>query len=487
MHTACPVAAREITRFCLRPAVYASDGCRAILTKPVAFLSQADAFRRSETSVRRASALFYHRPGTLYSVLDYWHLKRGLEVELTATVREMNGSLVEKERLTFDAAPVVNYRPKLARDGSVEIEAISSSNLVIPYAAVMAVYETSDSLGLLHSYTRAYSPGEAGIAEGEESGWTLRDRPGVRSFAYLHNGASAWPAQRLQLRARNAAGEIREGAKNLAALAPYQTVRLEPRDFISGLESFLGGAAGHASLTFRVGGCFPRMLVGNETDDGRELQVTHSNFNYTRHRTDTVPGGVGLFRVPRLGGTTKEVLVYPDATPGSYRASSGDRRVDFSSGTFLRWEDAREDIRFTRLDGDLPSRLVTALVLPTAKRLPVEMSSGIVHAAFEKKRMWWCPTGERGRLVVLRHGDPTTETPLRLRLYSSRASHCLERTLPYSGAFEDGVPTRDLFPGARAFLGGELGYLTLTSDYPGLLVFTLLESESGALGYEHSF
>ncbi len=462
----------------------------------------------------RSSAIFYFKQGagwrTTISFMNYWRLKRELEVSVFASVRDESGALVRRERLSFDAGQVVDYAPTIPgrpeAEGSVEIEVFCLNNMRIPYAAVMAVYETARGVSMVHSYARTYSPHEIEegrtIARGEESCWTLRDDARFRSFGVFHNGGHAQPAQSVELAVRNAQGRVRRAAIALGELKPYALVKIVPSEHIDGLASFLDGKIGNASISYVVQDAFTRMLVGNEARDGGDCQITHSNFNYSRHKTDAVDGKAEAYmEAPALGGRRREVLVYPDSDSGRYHVSGEGKSVAFATGEAVRLPLSSGPQRLVfRKDGDsLPTRIVTALILeqPVEGLLPAECSLGVATTLRPPKRLWWglcaADAGLDSLLVVhpfaALYGDVAAGTSLHVRLYGSRRQDFLEtklgaEALPRLG---DGAPLTELFPGAREFLAGGLGWYTLYSDYPGFSSYTLLVKKSGGYCLEHGF
>src|SRR5581483_10002156 len=180
--------------------------------------------------VLRSSALFYYRNKeeaftTTFSFMNYWKQRRDLHVAIIASLRDMSGRLVRREELTFTDGEVLNYRAcREGEDfeGSVEIEIFSTQNLKIPYAAIMGIYETPKGVSIVHSYGRAYSTHEIEegrtITHGEEACWTLRDDATTHSLGIFHNGHHRCESQVVNLRAQNAAGEVREVKISLPAL-----------------------------------------------------------------------------------------------------------------------------------------------------------------------------------------------------------------------------------------------------------------------------
>src|SRR4029079_17379144 len=154
--------------------------------------------------VLRSSAMFYYRRArgfeTTISFMNYWKAKRQLDVAIVASTRDMSGKLLSRELVPMTTYAVINYRPQVGREtfeGSVEIEVFCNKNMVIPYAAVMAVYETPQAISNVHSYARDYSNLEVEegrtITSGSEGCWSLRDSDEVNSFCVFHNGSREAP------------------------------------------------------------------------------------------------------------------------------------------------------------------------------------------------------------------------------------------------------------------------------------------------------
>ena len=128
----------------------------------------------------RSSAIFYKLKNikTTISFCNYWDFKNNLEVGLVITFRNMCGALVKRKEIEFSKGNVINLTVEEIEEGSVEVEAFSSKNLRIPYAAIMCIYETENSISMVHSYGRNHSLIELEdnkvITEARESCWTLR-------------------------------------------------------------------------------------------------------------------------------------------------------------------------------------------------------------------------------------------------------------------------------------------------------------------------
>jgi len=122
-------------------------------------IDQDKNYRADFGNIFRSSAIFYKPPGveTTITVSNYWDFKNSLQIGLMFSIRDMKGKLVVRHVKYFEDQNVLNFRFDELDEGSVEVEAFGSRNLRIPYAAVMAIYETSDSVSMVHSYGRNHS------------------------------------------------------------------------------------------------------------------------------------------------------------------------------------------------------------------------------------------------------------------------------------------------------------------------------------------
>lgn len=474
-------------------------------------ISQRDNFAAQFGDVLRSSAIFYFESSehltTTISFMDYWRMKRNIRVAVIASLREMSGQLVLRERLTFHEGVVANYRPAVDAPfvGSVEVEVFSVDNLVIPYAAVMAVYTASRSVSMVHSYSRVYSRHEVEegrtITQGEEGCWTLRDDEETRSFCILHNGGVPHPAQTARLEIRNRQGALCQADIGLPDLRPFETLRVCPADHLPGLSAFLGRAVGFGSISFDIAESFTRMLVGNETKDRASFKVTHSNFNYSRHRSDVLaePGSRAWMRAPWVGDRDARVLVYPELTPGRYEVAWSNGHVEFEDGEplVLALSGPDEVLTFSSLARTLPTRIVTGLEVQNPRGLPSETSLGVETELRPPKRLWWglCAGGapHRSRLFVCTYpeifGPVPDDAEVVVRLYSSHHHDAIEKRLPSRviRAAATGIPIDEVFSDPCDFLGEDFGYYTLASDYGGFLCYTSLSNSAGDLTIEHGF
>jgi hypothetical protein len=477
-------------------------------------ISFVDNVQGRHGDVLRSSAIFYYvrnsQTKTTLSLLNYWPIKRNLQVAVVASLRRMDGTLVRRERLSFQPGMVCNYAPALDEpfEGSAEIEVFSVENLVVPYAAVMAIYETAKGIAQVHSYGRTYSRHEVeegrAIAAGSEGCWTLRDDGKRRSFAVFHNGGAALAEQVAEIEVIGAGGERRRKQIPIPALEPYASYKLFAEQAFPDLARFLNGRPGSASIKYRTAESFVRMLVGVEARDGTDMQVTHSNFDYRAHSTDFVPGQAkGYMVVPALSRKDKRVVIYPHSAEGRYKvglASTNQELTQFRSGELLQIElgGGSDTLVFERVDGEFPSRLVTSLLIDeNPDVLPNECSLGILQKLQPRKRFWWgpCVSSPQVASKLVLHdlpeiygGMPAAGT-VQLTLYSPRHQEQRKTVVPAKdlAAFESGVDFADLFPDCASFLDGGFGYYTLFHEYGGLTAYSYFRKDTGSVCLEHGF
>ena len=87
---------------------------------------------------------------------------------------------------------------------------------------------------------------------------------------------------------KNYKGEEKSVNFILKELKPYETYLIYPNLYFDNLTEFLEGQDGSASINFILGTSFTRLLICWQTKNKKEMQVTHSNFNYSLHETNLI-------------------------------------------------------------------------------------------------------------------------------------------------------------------------------------------------------
>ena len=467
---------------------------------------QADNYAGNFGEVLRSSAIFWVKNDrflrTTISLSNYWKYKNLNDVRVLLNLRNLSGELINRKVIEFKKSPVCNYSPPDNFEGSVEVEAFSIKNMHIPYAAIMAIYESSNSISMVHSYARAYSQHEIEdkrtITNGEESCWTLRDDSKNSSFSIIHNGPHSQENQIAVLSVRNWLGNEQSAEIELHEILPFETIMFEPKKYFQNLIEFLEGQAGNGRISFKLNGGFTRMLCGIKALDNSQLQVTHSNFDYSTHDTDTIKDGIlrAYMRTPNiLGQYQQEIVVYPDTSKGMYVSECDGETKYFKTGEIHKLSFDKSEgklVNFSRTDKILPTRIVTALRLSSQQlNIPAECSLGVVHHNRPTKNFHWmvvsnnfnsqicwvdfqevyggCPDNAE---FVFKLYTPNEEKELVTKLFKSDLpADCVIRL---SSIFDNAIPTKDYC------------YLSIWCSYGGLMIFSTLEKEN-SITIEHSF
>ena len=474
----------------------------------MAKISQSDNYSANFGYCLRSSSIFYIPPQPTKSsivVSNYWFFKNNVkEIFLLVNWRGMGGELVKRESVGFEQGNVITLSPPSDFNGSCEVEAFSSRNLRIPYSAIMGIYETNNAITMVHSYSRTYSQIEVEdrttISDGHEGCWVLRDNNNIRSFAVFHNGPDIQPSQEVSLTVTNDSGESRRVQWQEKKMSPFETRKLYPNQRFPDLIGFLKGKEGACTIDFRLTKSFTRLLLGWESIDGSQLQVTHSNFNYSMHETDFVETreAIAYMSIPLLRDSEAKVLIYPDRSPGRYLiGSNGEKYHDLPNTLKMRLARSGDNLRFRRIDGKLPTRIVTAIrlnPLNDTDTIPCECSLGVVHNLRPPKRFHWGVWSARfsSELLITSYpdiyGDPAN-TKLVLKFYGEKTTDVTSQEVFWKDISKDNrnasICISSLCP-VEQLKQDLFGYISIWSDYGGFIAFTTL-SKGPSKTLEHTF
>lgn len=323
-------------------------------------------------SIFRSSAIFFipENVNTTITVSNYWDFKNGLEVGLLFSIRDLDGNLIERREKYFDECLVINENDWPISEGSVEVEVFGNKNLRIPYAAVMGIYETQESITMVHSYGRNHNLIELEdgnfLTTGRESCWTLRHDQNIQNSAVFHNGHLAVNAQEASLTLTNVDGEERVIEFNVPSLKPFQTHIFTLANIAPDYKKWLNCSDGWGTLHFDNHTAFTRLLLMWRNTETKELQVTHSNFDYSEFETNMIEATKpALMKWPSIisNSDAGQVVVYPKFAKGRYKISSTKNINETDTGMFIDVSNL-ETLEFTSSDSNnIPSRIVTGFSL----------------------------------------------------------------------------------------------------------------------------
>jgi len=470
-------------------------------------INQQDNYQANFGFCLRSSSIFYIPPSPVKTSIvfsNYWKFKNNLEVFLIANFRNMEGKLIKREKVIFDNKTVVELEIRDGFSGSCEIESFSNKDLRIPYSAIMIVYESAESISMVHSYSRIYSQIELEdrkvICEGKEGCWTLRDNEEIESFAVIHNGSNFLQAQEIEFSVTNHKGEKKKINYHMRSLKPYETFVVYPNLIFKNLSNFLEGKEGSGLIHFQLSTSFSRLLVGWQTKNKKELQVTHSNFDYSSHQTDLIDCeyNFGHMMVPKIDNNNKDVytIIYPDKSPGKYAISSEIIKKRKVKNILDVFQTNPQDLRFQREDGKLPSRIVTAIKIKSknSNNLPCECSLGIMHKMCPKKRFHWGLISKKfkSKIIITAvkniFGVPFNSN-ICLKIYSQKTDKIIENNLNWEDISKDGVNgTIDInnYFNEADIDNDKFMYVSFFSQYPGFFAYTTLE-KGNSFSLEHTF
>ena len=476
-------------------------------------ISQKDNYNKSFGIAYRSSTIFYFKKNKNFSTsinfMDYWKIKKNLNVMIVVSLRDMNGKLTLRERLYFDKGNVINYSPNIKDtefEGSLEVEAIANDNLGIPFAAILVIYEAKNSISMVHGYTRTYSTHEVEegrvVDKGEEAGLVCRDNNETRSFLIGHNGIYKQKLQKIKLWISNSSGKTLEKEIEFKELMPYETFKIIPANYFKNLVEFLDNKPGNCAISYKLSGGFTRLVVGNETIEGDEFQVLHSNFNYGRHDPGYVKdNNIGYYSYPFTQMHDRQIThVDPFCADGKYEISTNNRKLDFQSTKRVDIGMEHEVLKIKRLDGDLPARIniVFSAFLKGAKcKLPMESARGFYHTQRPPKhRLWMAASiGKKYRSKIIIHSltdlyGPVGDAKLEIILYRENTFETITKVFKSKEIekFQEGFYVDELFPEVSNKKENEICQLWVQSaSYGGHQAYTTLEAKNGSASIEHNY
>ena len=479
------------------------------------FISQEKNFGNKHGFHYRSSAQFYfildQQRGVKTSLIlfNYFQIKNKNQVAVCVTLRDEKGKFIDRKNIDFENQSVIVLDNQFwgidNHLGSVEVEYFSLKNLVIPYAAVIGVYETKLGISYIHTYSRCYSKHELEtgftVMESCESNWTIRDSKEIESFTILHNGHLRMEEQEMNIKIISESGKVLEKKYTLKALNPYEIIEIVPQKIFDNLPDFLNEEQANCSIEFKINGAFTRTLVGNRTISKTDMQVTHSNFAYNHHETDFVDTQKGVMPYPNFNVKDGQINIYPDMPIGEYFISYDQQENEinnFLSGEYISCkveESQNFNVSLGKVNSHLPSRIPIGFsgrsLEASSKILPFEISLGICTKARPKKRFWWGPIGNhetRNCLVIGLLKDiygEYSDQDLVIRVYSDR--NCSYKELTYSGEELKALNFRIEFDKEVLHDIEKFGMYTVFSDYPGFFVYSLTENKNGSIAIEHGF
>ena len=445
---------------------------------------------------------------TIISFLNYWKIKNNLKVNIEAITYCLNGNILERKDVTFNKGNVLNLYPlngKIGK-GSVEIKITSKTNLRIPYAAVVAIYETKFGLTAVHSYSRFYYEKEKMMNKGNEGSWTIRDSKKISSFCVFHNGSEIQPAQKAKFTIQNESQEVLVSYIEIPSIPAYGTIKINLINNIKNLHKFLKGGIGTVSVNHEVKNSFARLLIGNESiKNGYDMQVTHSNFHYKTHGSDFLENNSNVVLKPYPGKINKysEFIVYPHLVPGNYVAKLGNKNYKINNNQDIvkipiSPQKKSREVKFYSKTDPMPSRFQVGLVSKkNKKRIPNEVAFSAITSIEPRKRFHWgvCGIGKNidTKLIILDlenlDSKKEEDKDVIISFYSTKTNDVIKSTFRAKNIkqFINGKSIYKIFKEIKKPTKNMFGYFSIFSNYGRYLCYSEITNQHGSIYKDHSF
>ena len=468
-------------------------------------IDQEKNFRADFGPIFRSSGIFYLPKNikTTISVANYWKFKNNKDVSLLVSERNIDGKLAQRREINFSGSNVINISNFFIKEGSVEIEAYANSNIRIPYAAVMVVYDALNSISMVHTYGRNHSLIELedknSITRGRESCWTIK--PKFKNSAIFHNGHLVVESQTAKLILTNYKNEDKIFTFKIPNLNPYQTFKFELEKIVPKYNKHLMNMWGFGTLHFENNSSFTRLLIIWSDKSNKNFQVTHSNFDFSKYITNKNISDKGSempfvhFKksIPKL-----QLIIYPKFEKNKFFLKFDEKNYNkpITGGKMLSIPKEAHRASFLTRNNILPSRLVTAISGKSKnQKIPFECSLGVVHEKTSKKRFSWALISSKYKTYVHLNFNtilnPQKKFDLHFSIYNSNNLNILKNKISINKQENICDPLvyelAEIFPNYKKNLKNNYGYISLFTTNTSIRMLTSLYNAKKGITLEHSF
>jgi len=468
-------------------------------------IDQEKNFRAEFGPIFRSSGIFYLPKNikTTISVTNYWKFKNNKNVSLLITERSMDGGLAQRREINFLKSNVINISNFIIKEGSVEIEAYANSNIRIPYAAVMIVYDASNSISMVHTYGRNHSLIELedknSITKGRESCWTIK--PKFKNSAIFHNGHLMVKNQTAKLILTNTKNKDKIFTFKIPKLNPYQTFKFELEKIIPKYNQYLMNQEGFGTLHFENNSSFTRLLIIWSDKSNKNFQVTHSNFDYSKYITNkntSTKGAEMPFVRFKKNVQKSQLIIYPKFEKNTFLLKFDEKNYNeqITGGKILDIPKNVNRAIFLTKNNILPSRLVTALSGKSKnQKIPFECSLGVVHEKTSKKRYSWSLISSKYKTFIHLNFNtvlnPQKKFYLYFNIFNSNNLNILKKKILINRKENICNPLvyelGEIFPNYKKFLRNDYGYISLFTTNISIRMLTSFYNKKKGITLEHSF
>ena len=465
-------------------------------------IDQKKNFSNNFGTIYRSSAIFYIPKNikTTISISNYWEFKNNVIVGIVVSIRKLNGKLYSRYEKNFKNSNIINLSDFGLKEGSIEIEAYSNTNLRIPYAAIMCIYEGKNSINMVHTYARNHSITELeenkAIINAKESCWTIKSN--LENKAVFHNGHLETNKQKAKIILTNQDGSEIKKYFNIPTMKPFATYIFELKKIFPEYKKFFKNEDGFATLHFNNNSSFTRLLLIWSTKNNREFQTTHSNFDYSKYITNKIKTKVGgemtIPEMPKLINDLK-LIVYPKFEKSNYLFKLNDYKAEkFNHGFTKKIDLDTHKVTFSTDKDFIPSRIVTGITAKyKKKKIPFECSMGINHINARKKRFGWALVS--GKHISYVHinkisiiNNPISKTFI-FKLYNSLNKEVAtkKKLISLDQTNRTIINLKNIFKNYKKFLGNKYGYITIFNEDSSIRFYTSLYDTKKGMTIEHAF
>ena len=250
--------------------------------------------------VLRSSAIFpfliNKEIDTKILFLGYWLLKRKIkDIIVKITLRTIKGKVIKKKKIridyvkSFQVSVKKTIKKKLTNQnliGSIEIEILSKIDMVYPYPAVVANFESKSSSTVVHTCGRVFNNKNDLKTNNKfnvpETGIDVLPNKNLSPFFSFVNGKTKLKNEIINIKIINYNGEILKKKISIKNLNPYETMFVH---FLTENEKkFLKNQKGTIKINHNFKSFFPRFLSGNMEINKKITSLTHTYYDTSKEK-----------------------------------------------------------------------------------------------------------------------------------------------------------------------------------------------------------
>ena len=252
-----------------------------------AHIKMGEGFKKiSANYTNRASAVFplYLRAECDVRIvfLNYWEIKNSLKGSVVNFwIYNEAGEMVARETFPVEAEHNDFSMNRLLRghdfDGMVNVEIVNTGNLVFPFPAITAFYQSGDNISGVHSAGRVKNAEEPRfVSELVETNWSCKWKKDITPFFAAFNGQQRDFIQQIEVKVFSPKREVLMEKNFDPQLAGAFANKVFYLDEIFDYDPDSVPNDSYVEVRLPTCDAFPRMVVGNFHRRSNFHEVTHS-------------------------------------------------------------------------------------------------------------------------------------------------------------------------------------------------------------------